>query len=241
MKAEKSPKGKSTLHIPDDLLKDVENSDIDRYSMYLFAVLLSYCDNNRQCFPSMDTLCVMNKCSKSTLKKRLDDLKSKEYIKIEKRHHSSNKYTLLKIPRKLLNKTLVSRELITNEAYSIDEKIVILCTLNDMQLTEMSPQNSLARLEITINEICKLTGMSWSYGLKITSGLESKGAFSKMENGFLVNLDLIGQAFIYLNKKVDKVVEDVVSLKAELESVKKELALIKSNRSNIQDVEPINE
>ena len=189
MKLKKVPKGVSTVHMPDDILKDIENQELDRYSMYLFAVLLSYADSKRQCFPSMDTLCEHTKCSKKTLIKRLDELESNGYIKIDKRHHKSNLYTLLKIPRRLHDRTIVSKELIMNDNYSIDEKIVILCTLNDMELDEANPEKSSARLQMSVNQICKLCGMSRSYGVQVISSLSSKSVFSNFEKGFIINLD----------------------------------------------------
>lgn len=220
MKLKKIPKGTSTVHVPDDILKDVENQEMDRYSMFLFAVLLSYADNKRQCYPSLDTLCEHNKCSKKTIIKRLKELESGGYINIEKRHHKSNLYTLLKIPRRLQDRTIVSRELVMNNNYSVDEKIMILCTLNDAELDEANPEKSSARLQMSVNQICKMCGMSRGYGIKVISNLTSKSVFNEFERGFIINLDLIGQAFLYLNNRVDNIETDIHEVKSDVDEIK---------------------
>ena len=201
MKALKSPKNISTAHIPDHILDEVEKSDLNRYSMYLFATLLTYADSSRKCWPSMDLLCIDNKCSKTTLSKRISELETKGYIKVERVPRKNNVYTLLKIPKTLRDKTIITRDFIKSDLYTIDEKILVISSINNMKSSEICEEGS-AVLMTTISKLCKRCGMSWKLANKTIQSLENKNVVSSIDDGFIFSLDTIGQSVIYLNVTV---------------------------------------
>lgn len=244
MKLRNTPKQVSTVRIPDQILSDVESSDINRYTMYVFATLLSYTDNQFKCFPTLDTLAIDNKCSKVTLNKRLKELEDKGYIKITKVRRKPNVYQLLKIPKGIKNKTVVTRDFIKSETYTIDEKILIIMSLNDMVLGE---DNS-ARIKTNISKLGKMCNMSWRYCDAVIKSLTNKGVITEVEKGFIVNLDILGQAVIYLNDKVKELNKRMNTVEHYIDVLKSEgitaedlVKLVKAKKcsSNIEDADVI--
>ncbi len=151
----------------------IENEDLDKYSLYLYAVLSVYMDKDtRQCFPSLDTLAKDTKASKTTVTKRLNNLKDKGYITILNRGRKGNLYTLIKPPKLLKDKEEFTIEFIKRDDLTIEEKIFFICTASKTSKDENTGIGEMKN--VSVNQLAKWCGMSWGSTNKVINSLIEK-------------------------------------------------------------------
>ena len=206
----------------------IENEDLDKYSLYLYAVLSVYADKDtRQCFPSLETLAKDTKASKTTVTKRLNNLQNKGYITILNRGKKGNLYTLIKPPKLLKDKEEFTIEFIKRDDLTIEEKIFFICTASKTSKDENTGIGEIKN--VSVNKLAKWCGMSWGSTNKIINSLIQKSAI-KFDKDLTIDYTKIGQAMLFMVAKIQENTEDIAEIREELKQVKKELKKLKEEK-----------
>lgn len=201
------------IQIGKDLIGD---KDLDKYSLYLYAVLSVYADKEtRQCFPSLETLAENTKASKKTVINRLNTLKDRGYITITKRGRKGNLYTLIRPPKLLKDKEEFTIEFIKRTDLTIEEKIFFICTAPE---TIKDTNTGIGEIKnASVNAIAKLCGFSWGYANKLIDGLEKKETIELNNNNLKIDYTKISQAILFMAAKIEENSEDIIKLKTNQE------------------------
>jgi DNA-binding MarR family transcriptional regulator len=59
----------------------IQDSELSLRAKAVYALLATYADKNRECFPSLSTLCERTEVSRRTMERILKELQSKDYVR----------------------------------------------------------------------------------------------------------------------------------------------------------------
>lgn len=193
-----------------------ENGNIDYKAILIYAYLSKYADkNSRETFVSLDTLAEKTQISKPTISKKIRDLEVLGCLSIRK-EGKKNVYTLKKPPRSLRDKEEFTMQFLDDKTLSPIEKAGILMLQNKMEKNDQTGNGVIRSL--TMSSVASLMGIRKTTAITMFDSMKQKGVVSTKDSDYTFNLNLIGQAVLFLAVQVSENTEDIKDLKVQLQA-----------------------
>lgn len=213
----------------------IVNSKINYLGVGVYAMLKYYMNGyTKSCFPSYETLSAKTGLSKPTLKKYIDLLEDERYIKkVNRGLKNSNLYIFNIRDIYIDNSEMFSYDFLNNEKFDFKSKSAYIVLQEYMYKNGNS-----GKLCDTDTNICKYLGISqntwrrlskifltnWNMTISKVDTEDSK--FRGNEYLYTFDLEAIGQAVLFNQKKIEEHDEILHKMQEEIERLNHEVRLL---------------
>lgn len=213
----------------------IVNSKINYLGVGVYAMLKYYMNGyTKSCFPSYETLSAKTGLSKPTLKKYIDLLEDERYIKkVNRGLKNSNLYIFNIRDIYIDNSEMFSYDFLNNEKFDFKSKSAYIVLQEYMYKNGNS-----GKLCDTDTNICKYLGISqntwkrlskifltnWNMTISKVDTEDSK--FRGNEYLYTFDLEAIGQAVLFNQKKIEEHDEMLHKMQEEIERLNHEVRLL---------------